>query len=451
MKFDTTNSQDHPFIASPNATFVLLSFPVLLSLVAEPMTGLIDTAFVSRLGPESLAALGVGTVVLSSVFWIFNFLGVGSQTEIAQASGRDEYRRAREISGMALFLGAILGVLLIAVGAPFVGAAADFMGALDDVKLQAVGYIRIRLFGAPAVLISISAFGILRGLQDMRTPLYVAIGVNGLNILLDALLIFGLGPFPALGVPGAALASVVSQWIGAAWLVLMVYRRLGLPNRIHLDDLRQLFRIGGDLFVRTGLLMVYLILATRAATRIGPEAGAAHQAIRQVWTFTAMFLDAFAITGQSLTAYFVGTGRTIHIKRVVNVVCIWSAVAGVFLGLAMLLGQPLVVRLLVPAQSVGVFTTAWLIASIFQPINALAFATDGIHWGTADYRYLRNGMIASTSCGALGIFLVDVDLPHALTYVWIATALWITVRAAFGIVRIWPGVGQSPMRLLLDT
>ena len=72
----------HPFIHAPNTTLIYMSLPVLLSLIAEPLTGLVDTAFVSRLGSISLAALGVGTVGLSGIFWIFNFLGIGTQLSL---------------------------------------------------------------------------------------------------------------------------------------------------------------------------------------------------------------------------------------------------------------------------------------------------------------------------------------------------------------------------------
>ena len=177
-----------------------MSLPVLLSLVAEPLTGLVDTAFVARLGAESLAALGVGTVTLSGIFWAFNFLGIGTQTEVAQAHGRQEFNVAKEVGGSALVLAALIGLLLVIFGLPFVPHVSRVMGATGAVYDLSVQYMQIRLFGAPAVLLTIAAFGIFRGMQDMRTPFYVAIIINTLNSILDPLLIFGYGPFPRRGV-----------------------------------------------------------------------------------------------------------------------------------------------------------------------------------------------------------------------------------------------------------
>lgn len=423
-----------------------MSLPVLLSLVAEPLTGLADTVFVAQLGAESLAAMGAGTVAISSIFWAFNFLGIGTQTEVAQAYGRQEVERASEIGGLAAALSIAIGVLLTGAGllvVPYVSTIMGAEGAVHDFSSQ---YIRIRLFGSPAVLVSLAAFGILRGLQDMRTPFRVAVSINILNIILDPLLIYGYGPFPRLGIFGAGLASTISQWIGAFWAVGVVLRRLGIPARIRLGDVVKLFQVGRDLFIRTGLLTAFFIFSTRAATRIGPDAGAAHQAIRQVWVFTALFLDAYAITGQSLIGFFMGPGRLEQARRVARLVYAWSAATGVILSAAMWLGQNLVVRLLLPPSAGGIFFSAWLMAVVFQPINALAFASDGIHWGTGDFRFLRNVMIAATTFGGIAIYLLDETVSGALMWIWLITGCWITIRAGFGVLRIWPGIGKSPLR-----
>ena len=446
MKTENSQPNDHSFVTSPHTTLLSMSLPVLLSLVAEPLTGLVDTAFVARLGAESLAALGVGTVALSSIFWAFNFLSIGTQTEIAQSYGRQEVGRASEMGGLALALSTAIGGIMMICGLPLVPVIAKLMGAEGAVHGFAIQYIQVRLFGSPAILVTMVAFGILRGLQDMRTPLRVAVSINLLNVILDPLLIFGYGPFPQLGIFGAGLASVISQWIGALWALSVVFQRLGIPDRIRLGDFLKLFQIGRDLFVRTGLLTAFFIFTTRAATRIGPDAGAAHQAIRQVWVFTALFLDAYAITGQSLIGFFVGPGRLEQARRVARLVCAWSAATGIVLSAAMWLGQDLVVRLLLPPSAVGLFFSAWLLAVITQPINALAFATDGIHWGTGDFRFLRNVMISATTFGGIAVYLLDETVSGALTWIWLITACWITIRAGFGVMRIWPGLGKSPLK-----
>ena len=437
--------RQHPFHKRPHATLVGLTLPVLFSLAAEPLTGLVDTAFVSRLGIESLAALGVGTTVLSSVFWIFNFFSISTQTTVARYQGKQQLIRASQVSCLAIAGGFVCGLILAAAGLPLASPVASLMGAHDDVLSLAVVYMQIRLMAAPAILVTITAFGTLRGLQNMRTPLYVAVGVNLLNVVLDALLIFGWGPLPALGITGAAVASAVSQWVGAVWVVRAVWLRLPKPNRLQMGDFKKLLGVGRDLLIRTGLLTLFLLLCTRTATRIGADAGAAHQVIRQTWVLTALVLDAFAISGQSLIGYFMGSRLINTARRVASVVCMWSAAVGLMLCIFMVSGTEAMIAIMVPSSAAGVFTSAWTVAAVLQPINALSFATDGIHWGTEDYRYLRNGMLVATLSGISALVWMEYTASETLLAVWLITGGWVCIRAAFGMMRIWPGTLRSPL------
>lgn len=230
---DTDNSPAHSFVAHPNRTLLRLAIPVLFSLVAEPLTGLADTAFVARLpGSEPVAALGVGTVAFSSVFWAFSFLGVGTQTEVAQALGRHDRDRASKVLSLACLMAAAFGLIFALGMAGLLSPIASLFGAVGEVNDLACEYMYYRLLGAPAVLITLACFGGLRGVQDMRTPLYVAVGINLVNVALDWVLIFGWGSIPAMGVAGAAAASTASQWIGAVWCLVVARSRLGLTWRM---------------------------------------------------------------------------------------------------------------------------------------------------------------------------------------------------------------------------
>ena len=140
----------HKFDRAPNKTVVGLAFPVLLSLIAEPLTGSVDTGFVASLGAPPLAALGVGTVVLSSAFWIFNFLGVGTQTQVAQAQGSGQSERGAALVGMAMTMAVGFGLALIAIGWWLARHAATAMGATGEVAALTEVYIQYRLLGAPA-------------------------------------------------------------------------------------------------------------------------------------------------------------------------------------------------------------------------------------------------------------------------------------------------------------
>ncbi len=443
---DNPAAERHPFEINPNKTLLTLAVPVLFSMIAEPLTGLVDTAFVSRLGPEPLAALGIGTIVFSSVFWVFGFLGVGTQTEVSQALGRNDMEKASSICWMAVKIAFALGLVLGVLVLPMLDVIATAMGGAGDIKTYAVDYMSYRLLGAPAVLVVLSCFGAMRGYQDMRSPLWIAVGINAFNVVLDWGLVFGVGPFPEMGVGGAALASAISQWLGAFWAVWVVKKHYGLNLSLNIADAKRLFVIGGDMFVRTGCVCFFLLLCTRFATKAGAESGAAHQAIRQFFVFLALFLDAFAISGQSLIGYFVGRADRDVARKVAGLVCKWSFWTGVILTAVMCLGQQQVVWLLVPEEAAMVFAPAWLAVTFLQPINALSFATDGIHLGTGDFRYLRNAMLIAVLISSAALFVVDYLHPEQmLLWIWVVAGLWTTLRALLGMIRVWPGIGDGPL------
>ncbi len=435
----------HPFLVRPHRTLVGLTLPVLLSLVAEPLTGVVDTAFVARLGAAPAAALGVGVSVLSGVFWVFNFIGIGTQTEVARLAGAGRPEEQREATVRALTLAALLGTAMAVCAWPLLDGVARFMGARADVHDDAVAYLAIRLLGAPAVVIAMAGAGALRGLQDMRSPLVVALAMNALNVVLDPLLIFGPGPFPALGLAGAAWATTVSQWLGVALTLGFVEQRMGGLARPSLRGATRLLVTGRDIVLRTAALLTFIVLATRAATLAGAEAGAAHQGIRQVWLLTAFLLDSWAFSAQSLVGFFRGAGRVADARRVALLACGWGLATGVVLMLVLLATREGIGFLLVPVEARELFRSAWLAATLALPLSALAFATDGIHFGTEDYAYLRNVMLLSTGIGVAGLLALDTASPAALAWIWGVTLGWNALRGGLGAARVWPGVGRAPL------
>ena len=441
--------QAHPFVRRPHTTVLKLTGPVLLALVAEPLTGLIDTAFVSRLGSEPLAALGAAATFLSALFWLFGFLGVSTQTEVAQALGRGDNEGARATCGVGLCLAVGCGLLVIIGLWPQSARVAQWMGADAATAPYVASYFSIRLLSAPAVLLVFVAFGALRGVQDMWTPLWISVVMHAVNLVLDPMLIWGVGSLPALGVAGAAWASVVAQWLGAAWAFAALARRRTLFSvaafRFDLGVARRLLVVGRDMLVRTAGLSLFLILATRQATQIGPQAGAAHQVIRQVWTLTALLLDAFAATAQSLVGYFIGAGSTPLARRVAWVTTLWAVAAGALLTASMWILGAAAGRLLVPPDAIAVFGLPWVVSALFQPFNAVSFVTDGIHWGSGDYGYLRDGMLLATACGVAALYAIQGRTTEPLVGIWLATGVWITVRSGIGVLRVWPGGRCAPL------
>ncbi|MGB1251364.1 MAG: MATE family efflux transporter [Candidatus Promineifilaceae bacterium] len=440
------NSAETDFVRNPHRTILSLSIPVLFAMIAEPLTGLADTFFVKELGESAQAALGIGTVALSSSFWVFSFLGVGTQTEVAQAIGKNDSQRTRQIVSISLALAVAISLIVIVLMNVFAPSIARALGATDVSIVEAVAYVRARMIGAPAVLMMMVIMGALRGKQQMQTTLYLAVGINIMNVLLDRPLIFGWGVIPAFGVAGAGVASSMSQWLGVIAGLFVIRRQVGFSRDIRWRDARKLLVVGSDLFVRTGTLSLYLMFATRIANQAGEAAGAAHQAIRQISFFAALFLDAFAVTAQSLIGYFVGAGDWKTAKDVARVCIGWAIGTGVALSAVFLASQTWVAHAFVTPSAHPEFYSAWGIATIGLGVSAIAFLTDGVHWGTGDYRFLRNVMLISSVIAGSMLLLINRTAlaDNALFWIWAFTMLWSTVRAILGLLRVWPGIWNSP-------
>ena len=414
--------------ADLNRSILRVAIPALGALAIDPLLTLVDTAFVARVGVVELAALGVDTAILGIAFFGFNFLAYATTPLVARALGRKQPEMARRLVGDALAVAVGLGVLstvcLIVLAPWLVGV----MGAGGGVAESAVTYLRVRALATPAILIVTTGHGAFRGYQDTRTPLKVATGVNGLNLVLDPIFIFVLG----WGLTGAAVATVIAQLVGGIWfLSLLRSRKMATrPSglRSSLPTLIELGRNGALITVRTGMLLVAFIVAAAHATRIGTEEIAAHQVVMQVWLLAAMLADAFAIAGQAIVGEAVGSRDRNRIDRVSVRLVGWGVLVGLLLAAVLLLGGP-GFELMIQDQVVsGLAASAGEVAGWMMPIAAPLFAADGVFLGLLSL----GAVVASAASGAavtVGLLLFT-PLGETLDGIWWALGAMMVMRSA---------------------
>ncbi len=422
-----------------------LAIPALGSLAADPLVSIVDTAFVGRLGTVPLAALGVNAAIFSMTFVVFNFLAYGTTPRVARAWGRGDREEAGRAILQALTLAVGVGVLATAVLLAAAGPLVSLMGAGGELRDPAISYLRIRALAGPAVLLIMAGHGVFRGLQDTRTPLRITLALNGVNLVLDPILIFWVG----WGLDGAAWATVVAQWMGAlAFLHLLFGPRrelLGTAPRIpRILELLPFLRVGGELSIRTFALIGTMTLATAVATRVGTAEVAGHQVAVQLWMFLALVVDAVAVAAQALVGRYRGEGSRGELRAMTNRLLLWGAATGVALALVFLAVAPWLPRLFTDDPTTLVHVAAVLSFVIWmQPLNALVFVWDGIFMGREEFGYLAGQMVLSAAAAAAVLFLV-LPMGWGLPGVWWGLVTLMGVRAVTLGVRYWrQGAGEA--------
>jgi putative MATE family efflux protein len=365
-----------------------LAVPAFGALVAEPLFLLADSAIVGHLGTPQLAGLGIAAAVLATAVSLCVFLAYGTTASVARRVGAGDLRAAIAQGVDGVWLAAGLGAVLAVVG---LLAAVPLVEAFDPTAATAgyaTTYLRVSLTGLPAMLVVLAATGVLRGLQDTRTPLVVATVGAVVNVVLNLVLVYGAG----LGVAGSALGTVLTQvGMAAAFLAVVVRgaRRHGSPLRPDLPGIRAAAGAGVPLVVRTATLRAALLVTTYVAAATGTVAVAAHQVAFTIWLFLSLALDAVAIAGQAIVGRYLGAGDVPGARSATRRMVEWGAAAGVLLGVVVVVLRAGYVPFFSPDEDVRDQLSAVLVvAALFQPVCGVVFALDGVLIGAGDGRYL---------------------------------------------------------------
>ncbi|HTW16181.1 MAG TPA: MATE family efflux transporter [Nocardioides sp.] len=403
-----------------------LAVPAFLALVAEPMFLLSDAAIVGHLGTPELAGLGIAGVVLQTVVGLCVFLAYGTTAGVARRLGAGDRRGALAQGVDGLWLAVIIGVVATVLGIATTGPLVAAFDASPAVTEHATTYLRIAFLGTTPLLLMLAATGVLRGLQDTRTPLVVAVAGNALNIALNLLLVYGVGPIGGLGLPGSALGSVLAQVASAAALLFVVVRgarREGASLRPHPAGIRAAGRSGVPLVIRTLTLRAALLITTYAVTLGAVDSSvdlATHQLAITLWTFLAFVLDAIAIAAQAITGRLLGSGDTEETRAVTRRMVQWGVGSGVVTGLLLAAGSPLLGRLFTTDPAVrDALVPVLVVAALAQPIAGVVFVLDGVLIGAGDGSYLARGGLVTLVVYAPVVLLVAGG---GLVAVWVSFA-----------------------------
>ncbi|MFK4155091.1 MATE family efflux transporter [Streptomyces fungicidicus] len=406
---------------------VMLAVPAFGALVAEPLFVMADSAIVGHLGTAQLAGLGVASALLMTAVSVFVFLAYATTAAVARRVGAGDLPSAIRQGMDGIWLALLLGGLVVAAVLPTAPALVELFGASDTAAPYATTYLRISTLGIPAMLIVLAATGVLRGLQNTRTPLYVAIAGFVANGVLNVALVYGAG----LGIAGSAWGTVIAQCgMAVVYLVVVVRgaRRHGASLRPDAAGIRASARAGVPLLVRTLSLRAILMIATAVAARLGDSDIAAHQIVLSLWSLLAFALDAIAIAGQAIIGRYLGAGDVRGAREACRRMVEWGIAVGVVLGVLVVLARPVFLPLFTSDPTVkSVALPALLLVALSQPICGIVFVLDGVLMGAGDGPYLAWAMLLTLAVFTPAALLVPA-LGGGLTALWATMTLMMSVR-----------------------
>ncbi|MEQ8666029.1 MAG: MATE family efflux transporter [Rhodospirillales bacterium] len=431
------DAPEQPSSVNWNRRVWRIAAPIMLANVSTPLLGIVDTAVIGQLpGAYYIGAVAVAAQIFTVVYWGFGFLRQGTSGFTAQSLGADNPDQVRAFYLRGLTLAAVIGLGLIVLQTPILWGALQIIGPSDQVGELAREYFLIRIWGAPATLAAYVTLGWFVGTQNARAALMIQVFVNGLNIVLDLVFVIGF----EWGVPGVAAATLISEVVGAAVGIVMVYRyanRIGGRWRIdlvrHWSALRKMLSVNRDIMLRTLAMEVVFVSLAAIGARLGDDILAANALLLLLQTFMAAGLDAFADAAESLSGHAYGRRDPAQFTAAVRAAAIWGGVFALPFSVAYWLFGGFIIDFISVTPSVRELSREFLPwAALLPLISVWCFLLDGVYLGLSQARTMRNAMIISVAIYIAGVgFAVDALGNHGL---WLAFSIFMAMR---GVTLAW--------------
>ncbi|NOC81814.1 MATE family efflux transporter [Ruegeria sp. HKCCD6428] len=413
-----------------------IAVPIVLSNATVPILGAVDTGVVGQMGEAApIGAVGIGAVILSTIYWIFGFLRMGTTGMAAQARGAGDTVETRALLMRGLILGGAAGLFFIlAQVAVFAGAFA-LSPASPEVEALTRSYLEIRIWGAPATIALYAVTGWLIAVERTRGVFILQVWMNGLNIGLDLWFVLGLG----WGVEGVAIATLIAEWTGLALGVWLC--RDGFADGIWRDwarvfdaaRLRRMLQVNGDIMLRSVLLTGSFTTFLFVGSDLGDVNLAANQVLLQFLEITAFALDGFAFSAEALVGGAVGARDRYQVRRASVMASQWGVGGALLLAAVFFVAGPALIDLMSTSPQVREAGREYLFWAAIAPVIGVAsWMFDGIYIGATWTRAMRNAMIQSVAIYVVALFmLVPVFGNHGL---WAALMV---LNIARGVTMGW--------------
>lgn len=411
-----------------NKQILHIALPSIISNITVPLLALVDTTIVGHLGSASyIAAIALGGMIFNMIYWLFNFLRMGTGGLTAQAYGANQHQATSYILLRSLTIAGGIALTLLLLQRPIFQVTFHFVTATAEVRSLASIYFNILIWGAPAMLALYSFTGWFLGMQNARIPMCIAITQNVVNIAVSTLLVFGCH----LKIEGVALGTLISQYTALLLAVIFCLTKFDVKQHFELkaildiNTLKRFFQINRDIFLRTLCLIAVTTYFTSAGSTQGELTLAANTLLMQFFIIFSYFMDGFAYAGEALGGRYFGAHDRLNFQRVTRCLFAWGGALSVLFFLIYFLSGTSLLHLLTDDSQVINRAQQYLPIVYFIPlISFAAFLFDGLYIGTTATRY----MLISMFCASAAFFVLINVCTLSNTLLWLAFLVYLGGR-----------------------
>ncbi|CUH63966.1 DNA-damage-inducible protein F [Thalassovita gelatinovora] len=404
-----------------------IALPVVLSNATVPLLGAVDTGVVGQMGLAApIAAVGVGAIMLTAIYWMFGFLRMGTTGLVSQAHGAGQTGEVAALLTRALLIAGGAGMAIILLQMPIFSVAFWVSPATPEVESLARDYMQIRVFSAPAAISIYGLTGWLIAQERTRGMFLIQFWMNGLNIVLDLWFVLGLG----WGVTGVAWATFLSEWSAVAlglWLcrdAFAVPAWRDWPRVFDRERLRHMMALNSNILIRSLLLQVVFVSFLLLGARFGDVTLAANQVLLQFLYITSYGMDGFAFAAEALVGQYMGARDGRNLRRAALLTGGWAIVIVLAMALLFAVFGGMIIDIMTTSDAVRSEARIYLIYMVLAPLAGVAaWMFDGIFIGATGGRDMRNMMVVS-----FGIYLVALV---ALLPMFGNHGLWMALLISF--------------------
>ncbi|MCD6109211.1 MATE family efflux transporter [bacterium] len=438
-------------------SLLTLMLPIMFVNLLQTAYQLIDTFWVGRLGTNAVAAVSIGFPIIFLIIYLGGGLAMAGTILVAQYKGKSDKNAINHITAQTLLLVFTVSIVLSAIGYLLSPFLIKLMGAEQDVFSSAVSYMKISFIGTVFVFTYMVFQSLMRGVGDVKTPMYIVFGTVLLNLGLDPLFIFGYGVVPAYGVAGAAVATIFTQGIaGVIGITLLIRGKHQI--QLHLHDLKpdinlikKMFKIGVPASIEQSTRALGMVIMTFLVASFGTITLAAYGIGSRILSFIIIPALGLSMATSTIVGQNIGAGKIDRAEKTTKLSSFLGFVGLSLIGIIIFIFAEQISAIFIPGEIETIKSSA-----LFIKMMALTFGFIGIQMSlNGAFRGSGNTMISMT-LSIVSLWVLRFPLAYLLSMhggfaevgIWIAFPIANVVAAIIAI--IWFAKGTWKQKKIMD-